>query len=54
MVRSVKERAKESIDSLSEKTQAIIQKGGYEDNIKGIMKKRKREKDRKKNYILKK
>jgi hypothetical protein len=29
---------------LSEKTQAIIQKGGNEDNIKGIMKKRKRSK----------
>jgi hypothetical protein len=48
---SVKERAKESIGSLSEKTQAIIQKGGNRDNIKGIMKKRKRSK---KNYILKK
>jgi hypothetical protein len=41
---SVKERAKESIGSLSEKTQAIIQKGENEDNIKGIMKKRKRSK----------
>ncbi len=41
---SVKERAKESICSLSEKTQAIIQKGGNEDNLKGIMKKRKRSK----------
>ena len=41
---SVKERAKESIGSLSEKTQAIIQKGGNEDNIKGIMKNRKRSK----------
>ena len=48
---SVKERAKESIGSLSEKKQAIIQKGGKEENIKGIMKKRKRSK---KNYILKK
>jgi hypothetical protein len=27
---------------LSEKTQAIIQKGGNEDHIKGLMKKRKR------------
>ncbi len=34
-----------SIGSLSDKTQAIIQKGGNEDNIKGIMKKKK---DRKK------
>jgi hypothetical protein len=51
---SVKVRGIESIGSLSEKTQAIIQKGGNEDNIKGIMIKRKREKDRKKNYILKK
>jgi hypothetical protein len=41
---SVKERAKESICSLSEKTQAIIQKGGNEYNIKGIIKKRKRSK----------
>jgi hypothetical protein len=41
---SVKKRAKESIGSLSEKTQARIQKGGNEDNIKGIMKKRKRSK----------
>jgi hypothetical protein len=32
---SIKERAKESIGSLSEKTQALIQKGGNEDNIKG-------------------
>jgi hypothetical protein len=37
---SVKERAKESIGSISEKTQYIIQKGGNEENIKGIMKKR--------------
>jgi hypothetical protein len=48
---SVEERAKESIGSLSKKIQAIIQKGGNEDNIKEIMKKRKRSK---KNYILKK
>ncbi len=41
---SVKERAKESIGSLSEKTQAIIQKGKNKDNIKGIMEKRKRSK----------
>jgi hypothetical protein len=39
---SVKERAEESIGSLSEKTQDLIRKGGNEDNIKGIMKKRKR------------
>jgi hypothetical protein len=41
---SVKERAKESIGCLSEKTQAIIQKGENKDNIKGIMEKRKRSK----------
>ncbi len=41
---SVKERAKEFIDSSSEKTQAIIQKAGNEDNIKGIIIKRKRSK----------
>ncbi len=38
---SVEERAKVSIGSLSDKTQAIIQKVGNEDNIKGIMKKKK-------------
>jgi hypothetical protein len=47
---SVKERAKESIGSISERTQSIFQKGGYEENIKGILKKRKRSK----NYSLKK
>jgi hypothetical protein len=41
---SVRELAKESIGSFSEKTQSIIQKGGNEENIKGILKKRKRSK----------
>ncbi len=49
---SVKERAKESFGSISEKTQSIFQKGGNEENIKGILKKRGR--DLKKNYIIKK
>jgi hypothetical protein len=41
---SVKERAQESNGSLSEKTQALLQKGGNENNIEEIMKKRKRSK----------
>jgi hypothetical protein len=42
--KSVKERAKESIGSIIEKIQSIIQKGGNEENIKGLLKKRKRSK----------
>lgn len=43
---SVKERAKESIGNISEKTQSIIQKGGHESDIKGIIKKRKKSKNK--------
>jgi hypothetical protein len=39
---SVKERAKESIGTIG--TQSFIQKGGNEENIKGILKKWKRSK----------